>query len=333
MTSGRKLAIGAVALAIVGAGFFWAWKPAPPPPPRPAPPAPKAALPTTPKTALRTFPAVLSAQHTVSVDAHAYGLLDAFLADVGQAVTEGQLLARFSTADLENARDQAESAAEQSQNKVNVAETSLQSARLELQKRQADAKRAQQHVADAGKAYERQRALNEVGATPRKLFEQAAEQWETAKKEYAALAETVRGAENLVYRETDELKAAQQAVVESRKKADATRTSFATAEVHAPVAGLLVARNVEPGQQIGPENAKGLFEIATDISFLRASFEVNSVEEVSMRVGERVEVHAGDVTMSAVISSVEEGTVAADFESRNPALRPGSPCTVTVQIK
>ena len=77
------------------------------------------------------FSGTIRAQHTVSVRATVNGQVGSFLADVGQDVYEGQLLARLVNPGLETARETAAKSVENAQAKIGSLEGAIIAARLE----------------------------------------------------------------------------------------------------------------------------------------------------------------------------------------------------------
>src|SRR5690349_18069189 len=95
-----------------------------------------------PPTQARTSAAILNtneititgrirAQHVTGVGAAIEGNVEAFLADVGDEVFEGQVLARVGSSGLETSREQASAAVDSAQQQVGSAETDVNNARME----------------------------------------------------------------------------------------------------------------------------------------------------------------------------------------------------------
>jgi len=89
-----------------------------------------------------SLPGRIQAQHVVPVGAPVTGTIDSFLVDIGQDVSEGQLLARIASHGLESAREEAVRAAQNAQEKVNSIEGRIIAARLEASRARADASRS-----------------------------------------------------------------------------------------------------------------------------------------------------------------------------------------------
>src|ERR1041384_5052459 len=78
-------------------------------------------------------------QHVITVPAPLSGNLEAFMANTGDEVFEGQVLARVGSADLESDREAAAHAVEGAEQQVNAAEAALNASRLEASRADADA--------------------------------------------------------------------------------------------------------------------------------------------------------------------------------------------------
>src|SRR5512142_1832836 len=74
-----------------------------------------------------TLSGAIRPQHVVAVGAEVEGNIDAFLADVGDEVFEGQVLARIGSAGLESSREQASAAVDSAQQQVAAAESAIAS--------------------------------------------------------------------------------------------------------------------------------------------------------------------------------------------------------------
>src|SRR4029078_11409112 len=71
-----------------------------------------------------SFPGKIQAQHVVPVGASS-GTIDSFHVDVGQDVSEGELLAHISNQDRKSARDEAARILQNTQEKVNSIESRI----------------------------------------------------------------------------------------------------------------------------------------------------------------------------------------------------------------
>src|SRR5437016_8124504 len=82
-------------------------------------------------------------QHVVGVAATVPGFVEAFLAEPGEDVYEGQVLARIGAQSLDSVREGAANALERAQEQAGRSDAALNSARLELSRAEADAQRSQ----------------------------------------------------------------------------------------------------------------------------------------------------------------------------------------------
>src|SRR5579872_1604724 len=143
-----------------------------------------------------SLPGRIQAQHVVPVGATVTGTIETLLVDVGQDVSEGQLLARIGSHVLESAREEAARSAQNAQEKVNAVASRIIAARLEASRSRADANRARDQFERVEKAYQRQQMLNREGATPRLVYEKSEREFETARTEFNSLDELARQAED-----------------------------------------------------------------------------------------------------------------------------------------
>src|SRR5207248_2721178 len=93
-------------------------------------------------------------------------------------------------------------------------------------------------------------------------------EFEAARSEFTSLDELARQADNRITELVRELETAKRALDERNAALETATAQSAGAEVRSPVRGVVVARHGEPGQMVGPEEAKDLFDIAVDLSRL-----------------------------------------------------------------
>src|SRR5450755_3554839 len=110
-----KLAIAAGVALVCGAGAFLVFHLSPPTHAKVAPATPPAA----PKASEITLTGTVQAAHVVDVPVPVDGTVEQFLADVGQHVSEGEVLARIKNPRLAAAQQLVKLNAEQAQNRLN----------------------------------------------------------------------------------------------------------------------------------------------------------------------------------------------------------------------
>ena len=258
----------------------------------------------------RSFACQVVARETVAAGTALSGTVETVLVDVGAMVADGQVLAIIGrpAAALMNPRPWAGATV---------------AARKEAEGLAFRVKQQRVLLTQAETLFRRQELLNREGATPRRVYEGARAERDRLAAELAAEEEASRMADNALARLEDQEREA------SARNLDAVAAlaSAANAEVHAPAAGLVVERNIAAGELVTDANRMALFRIAPQPELLRAEFD-------ALPAGERISLRVGDVSVGAALAAtVAESGKFADFESRMAAVRPGSPCTVTVRIK
>lgn len=297
------------------------------------PPAPKAAPAPVSAPAAPAAPKEIEvsghmeAVHTVPVSVGIAGEVDSFSADVGQDVFEGQILARISNQGLETGRDSVQRALQAAEQKLSTIDTTISAARLEAVRAHDDALRAQEELSKASKAYDRQKLLHGAGATPRLQYEKSMTDYEAAQHDVEGTVDMAKRADQRVQdliKESDQLK---KTIEDKRKELEEAQAALAAAEVHAPVSGVVVARQGEIGDTLTQQQAAALFKIATDIGTLEAVF----APDPQMKKGDKVAVSFAEVPgdpLVGVIREIKNGEARAEVTSANPAIRPGMECKV-----
>src|SRR5260370_15499456 len=107
--------------------------------PAPAARTGEAAVISTPQV---TLSGTIRPQHVVSVGAKVDGNIEAFMAEVGQDVYEGQVLARIRAGGLESEREGPMHAVESAQDQISKAAAAINSARMEASRASADVQRS-----------------------------------------------------------------------------------------------------------------------------------------------------------------------------------------------
>lgn len=276
----------------------------------------------------------VQAAFLVPVPATIDGSIEEFLAEPGQEVYEGQLLARLKNTVLESARDSAAGELERAQTRVQRLEAAIIQARLEASRARADAMRSKIESDRLEKIFLRQQLLHREGAAPRLVFEKAQKEYDEARSESSGLDAVSRNAEDQVMVQTRELDAARKTFDEKSQAFDQAKTDLAAAEVHAPVDGLLVSRHGEVGQEITRE-VKDLFQIAVDLSVLEVSAEADPQSAAFVQPGQPVAVQlveAGSEALPGVVKDVNGTHIRIEFRNPSPAVKPGLTAQVRIRI-
>ncbi len=254
----------------------------------------------------RSFACHVVARETVAAGTVLSGNVESVRVDVGSVVTDGQVLAIVGKPPAASLNPAPAAAA------ITAARKYSDSLQTSVALRRLTLARAQQ-------VFAKQELLNREGATPRLVYEKALADRDRSAAELAAEEEASRAADNTLAKLEDQ----QRATLTQNREAVTALTAAAAAEVHAPAAGMVVERNILPGQPVTEANRAALFRIAPHSELLRAEF-------ATLPAGQAVSIHAENVSLSATVG--ESGRF-ADFESRTASLRPGTPCTVTLRIK
>jgi multidrug resistance efflux pump len=301
---------------------------------KPTPPAPKTAAAAIVNGNELVLTGTVQAQHVTNVGAEIDGNLEAFTAEVGDEVFEGQVLARIGSADVETAREQASAAVEAAQQAVSTAESALASARLEQSRADADLQRSKSQVDRAQKTFERQKLLHDHGATPKIKYDATVQEYEAAVKDFDIMDKSDRAARDAVRTANDQLAQAKQALAERGEALENTETAFAAAELRAPVTGTIVARKGElnkPAREFGND----LFQIATDLFALEVAAEARPEQLKRLYPGEDalvVLLDLGTAGLAGRVREIKDARAVVEFNSNVPAVKPGMRAEVRIKL-
>jgi HlyD family secretion protein len=276
-------------------------------------------------------------QHVVGVAANVPGFIEAYLAEPGQDVYEGQVLARIGAEGLESAREGASNAVERAQEQVGRADAALASARLELSRAEADAARSRLNLERVEKVFSRQQTLFREGATPRLTYQKAEADYDAAKKDFDIMDAAVQTGRERVQSAQKDADNSRKIVEDKRNTLEQAQQNLAASEVHSPVDGFVVAHEGEVGK-----SAEGLgdkfFTIATDLYALEVVLDLKA--ELLKRVipGMPATVLVLDLDSSAFQGTVKEvndkeNQAIVEFASNNPAVKPGQVADVRFKFQ
>lgn len=260
----------------------------------------------------------LQPTNQVDVGSQISGLVTEVNVDNNDRVKIGQVLARIDTSTLRDAIDRSRAA-------LNAAQAQLVEARATSQQNQANLRRLLEVFRLSG------------GKVP------SATELDTGRAEAARAAAGVSSAEA--------------AIAQARAQLASDQTQFNRALIKSPVNGVVLSRQIEPGQTVAASlNAPVLFQIAEDLSQMRLEVKVDEADVGQVAAGqratftvdafpgrtfparvERVDVGAnsGANASSSAASSASTGTVVA-YTARltvdNPdlILRPGMTATAEI---
>ena len=252
-----------------------------------------------PATAL-ILQGLVQPRNIVSVGASVEGILDAYFVEINQEVYQGQLLGRIRNPKLDEGQQKAQSALDAAESRVTALAGEQLQAKLETSRATADQTRAHNEVERLQKNYDRQQGLWNAGATARLVWEKAQKEYSDAKadadKQDAAAEQAARHEASLAH----DLESANQAVASAKTAIERTKTTTASAEMHSPVDGVVVAKQDLTGQPVDP-SMKELVKIGTDLTLL------------CVPIGtEEKRVHAGLAAKVVIGSDEYSGTVRDD---------------------
>lgn len=182
----------------------------------------------------------LQPTNEVEVGSELSGLITEVAVDNNDRVTQGQLLAKLDTSRLQDAIVQGRAAMQSAQAGVAQAQATEQQARASLAR------------------FEEVRQLSN-GKVP------SATEMDTARAELARAVAAVRTAEA--------------AVAQARAQLSTDQTQFSKALIRSPVTGVVLSRNVDPGQTVAASfNAPVLFLIAEDLRKMRLDVKVDEAD-------------------------------------------------------
>jgi len=327
---GTWLAISvlAVAAGIAASALSMRRHHAPPPPPRTS----GAAVISTTDV---TLSGVIRPQHVTAVSSTVSGSVEAFMANVGDEVYQGQVLARIGAAGLESEREAAAHAVEYAQEQVSKAEGAVVSARLEASRAAADAQRAQLALDRAEKSFSRQKTLHAVGATPRMTYEKAEQDYKNQQQESDLMEKARRASDESVQSALDQVAGAKKLLDAKSHEMEDAQGAFEAAEVRAPVDGLVVERRAEVGKPV-QESGGELFQIATDTYALELTIEPQPPVLKLLRPGQPALVNVPDLQTGGIpgaIKEIKDTQVIVEFTSTIPAIKPGMRADVRLKLE
>jgi HlyD family secretion protein len=255
-----------------------------------------------------------------------------FLAQRGDHVHEGQLLAVLEGKDLTAAAEESKKLYEQAQ----AAYQSTTAATMpdDLIKAQTDVASARSALDAARRVYESRQTLLQQGALAQKMVEdakvalvQAQSQYETAQQHLNSL-QTVGRAE--------QVKAAQAQRDAAKAHYESLAAQASYAEIRSPINGIVSDRPVNIGEMASSSSA--LFSIL-DISRVTARANVPVREAAAIHVGSPVTISApgaqtkGNVTVVSPAVDPNTTTIQVWVEAANPReeLKPGVPVQILIQ--
>ena len=258
----------------------------------------------------------------IEVGSEVSGRIDEVLVDVNDRVVQGQVLARINTDIIDDQIVQARAS-------VNAARAAVEQARATLDV----------DVAQLERLREVHRLSN--GRVPS--------------------AQELAAAEGAVRRDRATLASAQANVTSAEASLSSAMTNRDRAVIRSPVSGVVLARQVEPGQTVAASfNTPTLFLLAEDLSTMQLRVKVDEADVGQVEAGqaatftvdaypgrrfparvERIDLASGNIatTSSAAESSGQGGNAVVEYEARltvangEGLLRPGMTASASIQTQ
>ena len=264
-------------------------------------------------------------QKVVPVPVPVDGVLENLTAREGEEVGEGQLLGRVKNDNLDTEQEQQQQEVERLQSKVTGLESSIIAARLEAQRTKGEAENSRALVETLRKGFERQAMLRKEGATPRLAFEKAEREFKNASVEADARGSQERQAQDNYDRLVKNLEDSRKALTDQSSEWEKAKTDLNSAEIHAPVAGIMVKSGKQNGDAVSV-NDKELFLIGVDLSAMEVTVEFTPEEVKRVKPGMPAVITLSENNnepLSGVLREIIETTGYVEFASPTKAIVPG----------
>jgi multidrug resistance efflux pump len=320
-----------VALACVAAGAV-AWRLRHRAPAAPLRAAGAVVLPA--DTGIVTLTGTIRAQHVVSFGATTKGDIEAFLAEVGDEVGEGQALARVGVTNLEAERENLSNDVRKAQDRVSQAETGVKDARSEESRAAAELEKARALFQRADDYYAKEKVRIDAGAIPRNEFEKAQAEQQGARQALDVMDKAWRAASDNIQAMQQLEDRAKVPLDQAVQKLQDLQTALDAADVRAPVEGWVVARQGQVGQ---PADSAGdqMFQIATDLAALEVVLDPKPEALKRIYPAMPALVLIPEVTDAAItgdVKAIDGKEVIVEFVSSMPAVRPGMKADVRLKL-
>jgi multidrug resistance efflux pump len=281
-----------------------------------------------------SLPGKVQAQRVVSVPAPIDGTIEAFSADVGQDVFEGQLIAQIRNTKVDSTLELATAELGKAQARVTSTEGEITAERLEASRATADATRSKSDLDRAEKTYLRQQMLLREGATPRLVFEKSEREYNTARAESESKEAVARAAQDRLDELNRNLDVFQRMLNDKTQNLEQAKADTAAGEVHSPVDGVVIARRGESGEVVD-RSVRDLFQIAVMMSAMEVVVDPQPPVLNRIHPGQSASIIIAEAPNGEIAGTVREirnGQVVIEFISPTAAIKPGLSAQVRIKL-
>lgn len=261
----------------------------------------------------------LNAINTVEVGTQVSGVIEEIYVDFNDLVKKGQLIAKLDVRNLEAALQKADAALLQAEVQLSQMKRAYTDAQkynsgegtdLSVVEAEASLQQAKFQLEQAERNYNRYKQLYEDGVVAKTEYETALTEYEQQKANFQSMSASVgRTKANVssvdLQKSLQDLKSAEanRAAVKAAK--DQAKINLDFAYIRAPIAGIVLSRNVEVGQTVAASlQTPVLFTIANDLTKMEIEASVDEADIGYIRNGQPVV-----FTVDAYLDKTFQGTV------------------------
>lgn len=280
-----------------------------------------------------TLEGPIQATKVVNIPASTDGVIARFQADAGEDVFEGELLAQIKNAKVDNVSQKAEAEAARAQAHVADLENAVIAARLEASRSRADETRAKSELERAQRLYTQQKALYDEGATPRLTFEKAEKDYNTFKSDAENLGRTAAAAEERITSLTSELEGARKEAEQKGQQSDEAKADLGAGEVRSTVNGVVLERRGKVGAPV-THDMLDLFQIAVELNNLQVTVTPSADLLARIKPGQAVQIEIADAPgpVAGTVRELLGGQVVIAFTSPAATIKPGKAAKVKLRL-
>lgn len=238
----------------------------------------------------------------VRVGARISGKVECLLANIGDTVSKGQVVAELEKADLDAMLTQRQAELSLAEAKLAAVESLLP---REIEKAQLDLEESQATLTLAEKTLGRTRRLHERKVTTDDDLDQAQERYTVAGSRVASARKSLELAET---RYAEDLRQAKAEVERVRSAVENARVQLSYATITAPIHGVIASVSTEEGETVAAGMQAPTFVTIIDLERLQVDAYVDEVDIGKVKVGQRAA-----FTVDAFPATEFEGTVSAIY--------------------